>query len=134
MTDAEIIRHLGSYLFSPENPEYRYAARPDCEVSCIFPWPSSDSSGQASSVLITEVVSTLSESACGQGSVQRTSTAVLQRPSTLVACRLVGQANHLWHDKERHRSLQTSPRLACWWQGSSSRDMHSLCWHPSRGI
>eukprot|EP00891_Asterochloris_glomerata_P008475 jgi/Astpho2/8475/Aster-05520 len=24
MTDAEIIRHLGSYLFSPENPEYRW--------------------------------------------------------------------------------------------------------------
>ena len=28
MTDAEIIRHLGSYLFSPENPEYRCAAGP----------------------------------------------------------------------------------------------------------
>ena len=36
MTDAEIIRHLGSYLFSPENPEYRCAAGPRCGVTAHF--------------------------------------------------------------------------------------------------
>ena len=36
MTDAEIIRHLGSYLFSPDNPEYRCAAGPRSEVSCTL--------------------------------------------------------------------------------------------------
>ena len=43
----------------------------------------------------------------------------------------MGPSTHLWHDEERHRPLQTSPRSACWWQGSQQLNVHSSCWQQS---